>query len=92
MYEFNPAWPPELQEAERRRYRAVCKVRCLTASLDHIGPEEFEPVMDQIEAAQAEVYAAGYSALDLKWKWATGCAYPAMRKTIDHRQDEGGTR
>lgn len=69
MYEYNPAWPLELQEAEKRRYRAVCRVRCLTASLDRIGLEEFDQVMAQIEAAQSEVYAAAGDVLRLKWDW-----------------------
>ena len=83
MYEYNPAWPPELQEAERRRYRAACKVRCLTSSLDRIRPEEFEQVMNQIEEAQAEAYTQGHLVLAMKWEWecAAGFAYPTIKKT-----------
>ena len=47
------AWPQELKEAEQRRYRAVCRVKMLEAQLDRIGPEEFDQLMEQIEAAQA---------------------------------------
>mgnify|MGYP007063294583 CR=1 FL=1 len=60
------AWPQELKEAEQRRYRAVCRVE---AQLDRIGPEEFDQLMEQIEAAQAEVYEAGGDVLRLKWKF-----------------------
>ena len=59
------AWP----EAERRRYRAACRVKMLEAQLDRIGPEEFDQLMEQIEAAQAEVYEAGGDVLRLKWKF-----------------------
>lgn len=44
---------------ERRRYRAECKVRCLEANLARIDPREFDLLMDQLEAAQDEVKAAG---------------------------------
>lgn len=66
MYEYNSSWPPELQEVERRRYRAECKVRCLEASLDRISMAEFDSVMNQIEAAQSELYSAALEALRLK--------------------------
>lgn len=67
--EYCAAWPPELQEAEQRRYRAVCRVKMLEAQLDRIGPEEFDQLMEQIEAAQAEVYEAGLEVLDRKWRY-----------------------
>lgn len=67
--EYCAAWPPELQEAERRRYRAVCRVKMLEAQLDRIGPEEFDQLMEQIEAAQAEVYEAGLEFMDRKWRY-----------------------
>ena len=57
--EYCAAWPQELKEAEQRRYRAVCRVKMLEAQLDRIGPEEFDQLMEQIEAAQAEVYEPG---------------------------------
>ena len=63
------AWPQELKEAEQRRYRAGCRVKMLEAQLDRIGPEEFDQLMEQIEAAQAEVYEAGGDVLRLKWKF-----------------------
>lgn len=58
MYEYNSKWPDELKEAERRRYRAECKVRCLTAALDRVDPGGFDALMVQIEAAQQELQAA----------------------------------
>ena len=58
MYDYNSAWSDELKEAERRRYRAECKVRCLTAALDRTPPEGFEALMAQIEAAQKEFESA----------------------------------
>ena len=69
MLEFNPGWPKELQEAERRRYRAACRVRMLESQLDRIGPNEFDQLMDQIEAAQTEVYEAGLEVIDRKWRY-----------------------
>ena len=71
MYEYNFSWPPELQEAERRRYRAECKVRCLEASLDRISMAEFDSVMAQIEAAQMELYAAAQEELRLRCEWCS---------------------
>lgn len=70
--EYCAAWPPELKEAERRRYRAACRVEMLEAQLSRIGPEEFDQLMEQIEAAQAEVYEAGGDVLRLKWKFYNG--------------------
>ena len=58
MFTYCPAWPQELQEAERRRYRAACRVRCLESSLDHIDPSGFDQVMDQLEAAIMETQKA----------------------------------
>ena len=70
--EYCAAWPLELQEAERRRYRAVCRVKMLEAQLDRIGPEEFDQLMERLEAAQAEVYEAGDDVLRLKRKFYNG--------------------
>lgn len=50
----------KLREAERLLYRAQCRVRCLEANLDRIAPEDFEPLMESLEAAQQEVTDAGY--------------------------------
>ena len=44
----------ELREAERLTYRAQCWVRCLEANLDRIAPEDFEPLMESLEAARRE--------------------------------------
>lgn len=44
----------KIAAAERRRYRAECKVRCLEANRERIDPREF----DQLEAAQEEARAA----------------------------------
>lgn len=59
------AWPDELKEAERRRYRAECRLKCLTAALDHIDPTEFDVLMTQIEAAREELLAAARAKLKL---------------------------
>lgn len=63
-------WPQELQEAERRRYRAACRVRCLESSLDRINPAEFDQVMDQLEAAIMEVQMAANEVQRLQLKHA----------------------
>lgn len=62
------AWPEELKETERRRYRAECRLRCLTAALDRVDPTEFDSIMAQIEATREELYAAGYAKLGLLCK------------------------
>lgn len=49
----------ELREAERLLYRAQCRVRCLEANLDRIDPEDFEPLMESLEAARQEAMDAG---------------------------------
>ena len=58
MTNWCEAWPEELKEAECRRYRAECKLRCLTAALDRVDLTEFDNLMSQIEAAREELYAA----------------------------------
>ena len=68
MTNWCEAWPEELKEAERRRYRAECKLRCLTASLDRVDPAEFDGVMTQIEATREELYAASSTKLALLYK------------------------
>lgn len=65
MYRYCESWPPELKQAEQRRYRAECKVRCLTAALDRTAPECFDALMLQIEQAQQELLQASMKALDL---------------------------
>ena len=62
------AWPDELKEAERRRYRGECKLRCLTAALDRTPPEAFDALMAQIEQAQRELQQAGEQKLDLLYR------------------------
>lgn len=69
MYDYNSAWSDELKEAERSRYRAECKVRCLTAALDRTPPEGFEALMAQIEAAQKELENAAAHKLRCLWAW-----------------------
>ena len=64
--EYCEAWPQELKEAERRRYRAACRVTMLEAKLSRIDPVDFNWLMDALEAAQAEVYEAGAEVLRLK--------------------------
>lgn len=72
MTDWCAAWPDELKEAERRRYRAECKLRCLTASLDRVDPDGFDDLMQQIEATREELYTAGYKKIDLMYKWSAG--------------------
>ncbi len=57
--------PPELREAERRCYRLQCLIHCLESNLARISPEEFEPLMDKIEAAHEELEIAAYQKLIL---------------------------
>lgn len=59
MYGYCHTDSEELKEAKRRHYRAVCKLRCLTAALDRTDPEDFDNLMDRIEAAQEAVWEAG---------------------------------
>lgn len=60
----------EIQEAERQRYRAQCRVRCLEANLDRIAPEEFEPLMASLEAARVELEAAGLRVVQARTRYA----------------------
>lgn len=69
MTNWCEAWPEELKEAERRRYRAECKLRCLTAALDRVDPVEFDSLMAQIEATREELYSASRTKLDMLWKF-----------------------
>jgi len=69
MYNYDSTWSEELKAAERWRYRAECKVRCLTSALDRVDPTGFDVLMDQIEAAQTELQAAGEHKLDCLWRW-----------------------
>ena len=69
MYIYDNTWPEELKAAERRRYRAECKVRCLVSMLDRVEPTGFGALMDQIEAAQTELQAAGEHKLECLWRW-----------------------
>lgn len=50
----------ELREAERLLYRAQCRVRCLEANLDRIDLEEFDSLMESLEAARQEAMDAGF--------------------------------
>ncbi len=49
----------ELREAERQLYRAQCRVRCLEANLDRIDLEDFERLMESLEAARRELMDTG---------------------------------
>lgn len=72
MTNWCEAWPEELKEAERRRYRAECKLRCLTAALDRVDPAEFDSIMAQIEATREELYVASSTKLALLYRKHVG--------------------
>lgn len=76
MWEYNVNWPAELKAAEQLRYRAECKVRCLTSALDRVDPTGFDALMNQIEAAQMELQAAGEA------KFACFCRWFDTKKMI----------
>ena len=69
MYEYNRNWSDELKQAEQRRYRAECKVLCLTAALDRTPPEAFDELMRQIEQAQQELHCAGNDKFNCLCQW-----------------------
>ena len=69
MYVYDSTWSEEPKAAERLRYRAECKVRCLTSALDRVEPTGFDALMNQIEAAQTELQAAGEHKLECFWRW-----------------------
>ena len=54
-------------EAEARRYRAECLVRCLEASLDRTDPENFNEVMDRLETAQTDLLRAARDVMEQRW-------------------------
>jgi len=66
VYRWCEAWPQEVKEAEKRLYRANCRVRCLEAALDRCDPEDFDDLMAQIEEAQEEVWKASYARVLLR--------------------------
>lgn len=71
MYDYNLiARGGVYAEAERRRYRAECMVRCLESSLDRTLPQDFDNIMRDLEAAHDELYKAAMATLDLRWKAA----------------------
>lgn len=63
------AWPEELKDLSRRHYRLVCRVRNLESAIDRVSPAEFDGVMDQLEAARAEMFKVASAFLTAKWKW-----------------------
>lgn len=65
-FEYSRGWSEERKEAEWRRYRAECKLRCLEANLDRITPEEFDTLMEQIAAARAELSDAGWNLIRVR--------------------------
>lgn len=72
MYEYNSNWSDELKTAEQLRYRAECKVRCLTSALDRVDPTGFDALMNQIEAAQMELQTAGELKFACLSRWIDG--------------------
>ena len=52
------SWPQELKDAEKRHYRACCRVRFLESKLDHAGLCDFEQLITELDAAREEVRAA----------------------------------
>lgn len=82
--DYCEAWPPELQEAEKRRFRAECKLRCLESNLDRISPAEFDALMDQIEATQEELYAAGQAVIRARASMSR-TMYPEQHKETAQR-------
>ena len=59
-------WPDALKEAERKRYRLSCKIKCLESALTRIDPYEFDGVMDEIERTQKELRAVAMECLNLR--------------------------
>ena len=68
-FEYCSAWPNELKELARRQYRMACRIRNLEASLDRISPNEFDRVMDQLEAACTEQIIIGEKFRRAQWKY-----------------------
>lgn len=69
-YEDEKALRKALEEAERQRYRAVCKVRCLESGLDRIEYEQFDEVMAMLEEAKAELQRLGSLCFDIRYRMA----------------------
>ena len=68
-FEYCPAWPDGLKELSRRQYRAACRIRNLEASLDRISPNDFDRVMDQLEAARTEQIIISEKFMQAKFKY-----------------------
>lgn len=68
-YSYCEAWPDELKELNRKRYRAICRVRNLEASIKRVSPYEFDAVMDELEQAQEQVQALAIQFDKARWAW-----------------------
>ena len=68
-YEYCEAWPDELKELSRQRYRALHRVRCLEAAITRIDPSQFDALMEQVEHAQREVSRIRTHYLRMKWEY-----------------------
>ena len=79
MYGYSHFDSEELKDAKRVHYRAVCKLRCLTAALDRTDPEDFDDLMVQIEAAQEAVWEAGLGVVRLSAREAAANERPSDR-------------
>ena len=68
------AWPDALKDLSRRHYRAMCRLRCLEAALDRTDPDDFDALMNQIEATQQEVYtlAVDFRKAEYVYDWGGG--------------------
>ena len=71
MFEFVSAWPDEVKALNRARYRAICRMRNLEASIERVSPHEFDGMMDELEQAQEEVQALSIKFDNARraWEW-----------------------
>ena len=69
---FCQAWSDELKELSRKHYRAACRVRNLEGAIDRTDPADFDDLMNQLETAQQEVYAAAEDFRRAKAVWDSG--------------------
>ncbi|MBQ7661222.1 MAG: hypothetical protein IJS44_04140 [Clostridia bacterium] len=69
-FEYNNAWPDEVEEAHRLYVRAVYRAENLEAYIKRVDPSDFPATMDALEDAQKEVRERGIDLLIKRHEWA----------------------
>lgn len=68
-YSYCEAWPQELKDAKMAAYRAALRVENSENAVKTAPPQEFDALMDKLEAATEECRKAGLLAFNLHWSY-----------------------